>query len=163
LNISGFIAKRIAFNQQRSFSRFVIRLSVSATIISVMIMIVTIAFAEGFQTTISDKVFSFWGHIRIHNYEAARIAIAEETPIQQNDSVSGLMAKIPEIKTIQAYATKNAILKTSENMKVCCSKVWRRIIILKTSTVSWYAENGSHFQIQHTAKKSIFQNRWPVI
>lgn len=117
MNISGFIAKRIAFNQQRSFSRFVIRLSISATIISVMVMIVTIAFAEGFQTTISEKVFSFWGHIRIHNFEAARISIAEETPIPQNDSVVGLYKKIPEIRTIQAYATKNAILKTSENIE----------------------------------------------
>jgi lipoprotein-releasing system permease protein len=117
LNISGFIAKRIAFKQQRSFSRFVIRLSVTATIISVMVMIITLAFAEGFQTTISDKVFSFWGHIRIHNYETSRISIAEETPIPRNDSVTRLIKEIPEIKTIQAYATKNAILKTSENIE----------------------------------------------
>jgi lipoprotein-releasing system permease protein len=117
LNISGFIAKRIPFNQQRSFSRFVIRLSVTATIISVMVMIITLAFAEGFQNTISEKVFSFWGHIRIHNYETSRISIAEETPIPRNDSVTRLITTIPEIRTIQAYATKNAILKTSENIE----------------------------------------------
>lgn len=122
LNISGFIAKRIAFNQQRSFSRFVIRLSVTATIISVMVMIITLAFAEGFQTTISDKVFSFWGHIRIHNYETSRISIAEETPISRNDSVTRLVKEIPEIKAIQAYATKNAILKTSENIEYALFK-----------------------------------------
>jgi lipoprotein-releasing system permease protein len=122
LNISGFIAKRIAFNQQRSFSRFVIRLSVTATIISVMVMIITLAFAEGFQTTISDKVFSFWGHIRIHNYETSRISIAEETPIPRNDSVTRLIKEIPEIKTIQAYATKSAILKTSENIEYALFK-----------------------------------------
>ncbi|MBA4167181.1 MAG: ABC transporter permease [Chitinophagaceae bacterium] len=117
MNISGFIAKRIAFNSQRSFSRFIVRLSVTATIISVMIMIVTLAFASGFQKTISDKVFSFWGHIRIHNYEAARISIAEETPIFRNDSVTNLVNTVPEIKNIQAYATRNAILKTSENIE----------------------------------------------
>jgi lipoprotein-releasing system permease protein len=117
VNIAGFIAKRIAFNQQKSFSRFVIRLSLAATIISVMVMIVTLAFAGGFQKTISDKVFSFWGHIRIHNYEAARVSIAEETPILRNDSVTGLITSLPEIKAIQAYATKNAILKTSENIE----------------------------------------------
>ncbi len=117
MNISGFIAKRIAFNNQRSFSRFVIRLSISATIISVMIMIITLAFASGFQTTISDKIFSFWGHIRIHNYEAARIAIAEETPIFRNDSVTSLIKTEPEVEAVQAYATRNAILKTSENFE----------------------------------------------
>jgi lipoprotein-releasing system permease protein len=117
LNISGFIAKRIAFNQQKSFSRFVIRLSVSATVISVMVMIVTLAFAGGFQKTISDKVFSFWGHIRIHNFEAQRVSIAEETPITRNDSITNLIKTRQEVKSIQAYATKNAILKTSENIE----------------------------------------------
>lgn len=82
-----------------------------------MIMIVTLAFASGFQKTISEKVFSFWGHIRVHNYEAARISIAEETPVYRTDSVTRLIESIPEIKAIQAYATKNAILKTSENIE----------------------------------------------
>ena len=82
-----------------------------------MVMIITLAFAEGFQNTISEKVFSFWGHIRIHNYETSRISIAEETPIPRNDSVTRLITTTPEIRTIQAYATKNAILKTSENIE----------------------------------------------
>jgi len=94
-----------------------IRLSVSATVISVMVMIVTLAFANGFQQTISKKVFSFWGHIRITNYEAAKVSIAEETPILRNDSVTNLVKTVPAIKTIQAYATRNAILKTSENIE----------------------------------------------
>jgi lipoprotein-releasing system permease protein len=117
LNISGFIARRIAFNEQKSFSRFVIRLSITATVISVMVMIVTLAFAGGFQKTISEKVFSFWGHIRIHNFEAQRVSIAEETPITRNDSITNLIKTFPEVKSIQAYATKNAILKTSENIE----------------------------------------------
>ncbi|HRE52403.1 MAG TPA: ABC transporter permease [Flavitalea sp.] len=117
MNIAAFIAKRIAFNQQKSFSRFVIRLSISATVISVAIMIITLAFTSGFQQTISSKVFSFWGHIRIHNYEAARVSIAEETPIFKTDSVADLARQFPEVITIQTYATKNAILKTSESIE----------------------------------------------
>jgi lipoprotein-releasing system permease protein len=95
----------------------VIRLSVTATVISVMVMIVTLAFASGFQKTISEKVFSFWGHIRIHNFEAQRVSIAEETPITRNDSITDLIKTFPEVKSLQAYATKNAILKTSENIQ----------------------------------------------
>lgn len=82
-----------------------------------MVMIVTLAFAGGFQKTISEKVFSFWGHIRIHNFEATRVSIAEETPILRNDSITDLIRELPEIRSIQAYATKNAILKTSENLE----------------------------------------------
>jgi len=117
LDVARFIARRIAFNQEKSFSRFIIRLSIGATIISVTVMIITMAFASGFQETISQKVFSFWGHIRIQNYEAAKVAIAEETPILKNDSVTDLKKLYPAIKNIQAFATKNSILKTSETIE----------------------------------------------
>lgn len=117
MNVAAFIAKRVAFNQQKSFSRFVIRLSIAATIISVAVMILTLAFASGFQETISNKIFSFWGHVRVQNFEALKVSIAEETPILRNDSVINLKKHFPEIKTIQAYATKNAILKTSETIE----------------------------------------------
>jgi lipoprotein-releasing system permease protein len=117
MNIAAFIARRIAFNQQRSFSRFIIRLSVAATIISVMVMILTLAFASGFQKTISQKVFSFWGHIRIQSFESARISIAEETPVRRNDSVIQLKQRNPAIRQVQAFATKNAILKTDQTIE----------------------------------------------
>lgn len=117
MNISAFIARRIAFNQQRSFSRFVIRLSVGATVISVAVMIITLAFASGFQETISKKVYSFWGHIRVQNFDAARVSIAEETPVLKSDSVTNLPKRHPEIRKVQVFATKNAILKTSETIE----------------------------------------------
>jgi lipoprotein-releasing system permease protein len=80
-------------------------------------MILTLTFASGFQKTISQKVFSFWGHIRIQSYYSARVAIAEETPIRRSDSVTGLKKSYPQIKTVQAFATKNAILKTAETIE----------------------------------------------
>ncbi|HTE24019.1 ABC transporter permease [Flavitalea sp.] len=122
MNIASFIANRIAFNNQKSFSRFVIRLSIVATVISVMVMIVTLSFASGFQQTISQKIFSFWGHIRVHNYEMARVSIAEETPVLKNDSVAQLVKKYPEIKSVQVFATKTAIVKTSESIEMVLFK-----------------------------------------
>lgn len=80
-------------------------------------MIVTLAFASGFQDTISKKVFSFFGHVRVQNYNALQSTIAEEFPIRRNDSITNLGLSYPEIKTIQAYASKNAILKTSETIE----------------------------------------------
>jgi lipoprotein-releasing system permease protein len=117
LNIAAYIAKRIAFNTQKSFSRFVIRLSIGATIISVAVMILTMAFTNGFKETISQKVFSFWGHIRIQSWGGARVAIAEEIPIQKNDSVVNLPQRHPQIKSVQAFATRNAILKSEETIE----------------------------------------------
>lgn len=117
VNIASFIASRIAFNPQRSFSRFIIRLSIAATIISVAVMILTLSFANGFQQTISNKVFSFFGHVRVQDYNALQVTIAEEIPIRKSDSVRNLVKINPNIKTVQAFATKNAILKTSETIE----------------------------------------------
>lgn len=122
MNIASFIARRIAFNQQRSFSRFVIRLSIGATVISVTVMILTLAFASGFQKTIAQKVFSFWGHVRIQSYDASAVSIAEEYPIHKNDSVLQLKAYDPAIKSVQPFATKNAILKTPATIEAVLLK-----------------------------------------
>jgi len=117
LNISSFIAGRIAFNKQRSFSRFIIRLAIAATAISVAAMIVTIGFTNGFQNAISQKIFNFWGHIRVQHFEPNKVSIAEELPIQKNDTVYSTLKKNPDVETVQAFATKNAILKTNESIE----------------------------------------------
>ena len=117
MKVAGFIANRIAFNQQRSFSRFIIRLSIVATVISVAVMIITLAFANGFQETISQKVFSFWGHIRIQERQPYKALIAEEIPFRKNDTLMNEIAKLPRVKSIHPFATKYAMLKTKDEIE----------------------------------------------
>ncbi|MEO6612893.1 MAG: FtsX-like permease family protein [Chitinophagaceae bacterium] len=117
MKVAGFIANRIAFNQQKSFSRFIIRLSVVATVISVMVMIVTLALANGFQETVSQKVFSFWGHIRVQEKQPDKAIISEETPIIANDSLVESIRQNPAVKSIHPFATRYGILKTRNDME----------------------------------------------
>lgn len=117
LSLSSFIARRIAFNRQKSFSRFIIRLSVAATVISVAVMIITLSFVNGFQETVSGKVFSFWGHVRIGARQPMKAAIAEEEPIQANDTFAAHIRTLPQVETVHPFATKYAILKTTEDME----------------------------------------------
>jgi lipoprotein-releasing system permease protein len=111
VNISSFIARRIAFNQQKSFSRFIIRLSVTATVISVAVMIITLSFVNGFQETVSNKVFSFWGNVRVGYRQPMKATIAEEEPIDGNDTLVDSIRRMPQVRSIHPFATKYAILK----------------------------------------------------
>lgn len=117
MKVAGFIANRIAFNQQRSFSRFIIRLSIAATIISVAVMIITLAFVNGFQEQVSQKVFSFLGHLRIQEKQPYKALIAEETPIEKNDSLIAMIRQNPDIQSIHPFATKYATLKTRDDIE----------------------------------------------
>lgn len=123
MKVAAFIADRIAFNSSKgpggrhSFSSFIIRLSMAATIIGVTVMIVTMSLANGFQETISQKIFSFWGHIRIQERQPDRPVNAEELPITRNDSVIRAVRQMPEVASVHPFATKYAILKTRDEVE----------------------------------------------
>jgi lipoprotein-releasing system permease protein len=117
LNVASFIARRLVFQKNQSFSRFIIRLSAAATAISVAVMILAFAFVEGFQFTVSSKVFSFWGHLRVQQQQSSTSGLAEELPVEKNDSVYNILRNHKQVKYADAFATKSAMLKTKETIE----------------------------------------------
>lgn len=79
-------------------------------------MIITLAFANGFQEQVGQKVFSFLGHIRIQEKQPYKSLIAEEIPITKNDSLVQAMYLNPQVTSIHAFATKYAIVKSKESL-----------------------------------------------
>jgi len=80
-------------------------------------MIVTLSFVNGFQETVSNKVFSFWGHLRVGARQPMKATIAEEEPIAANDSLVKRMQQMQQVRSVHPFATKYAILKTSDEME----------------------------------------------
>lgn len=117
MNVSSFIAQRVAFNSQKTFSRFIIRLATAATALSVAAMILTLAFVTGFQQTISNKVFNFWGHLHVQQYEPGKSLVAEETPLLQNDTVVQIIKSTPDVQHVQVFATKSAVLEKNKEIE----------------------------------------------
>ena len=80
-------------------------------------MIVTLAFVAGFQQAIADKVFSFWGHIRVQEGPPSVSGLAEELPSRRNDTIFQAIQNQPEVKWADVYATKSALLKSKESIE----------------------------------------------
>lgn len=111
LNFAFYIAKKLAFHSKKSFSSFIIKLSVIATAISVAAMIITLAFLNGFQQKVSEQVFSFWGHSRVQHYALSKATIAEEEPILPNDTVFNLIKVNALVRQVQPFVTKAAVIQ----------------------------------------------------
>ncbi len=110
LNFSAYIAKRVAVSNKKSFSGFITKLSITATALSVATTIIAFAILYGFEDTVASKVFGFWGHVRVKNYEQAKSSIAEDTYIDRSQQVEALVRNTPNVRSINAYALKSAIL-----------------------------------------------------
>lgn len=80
-------------------------------------MIVTLSLANGFQATVSQKVFSFLGHIRIQEKQPEKAIISEDSHIVKNDTLVSEIRKNPNVESIHPYYTKYAILKTKDEIE----------------------------------------------
>ena len=136
MNFPFFIARRVAASGQKSFARLIIRIATTAVALSIAVMIIANALIKGFKTEISDKMFSFWGHIHITSaqqtttYEPIpilddqeflpRLKTLKSVPdsfLRQQITEGGLKKSFGGIKHIQAYATKAGIIKTKDNFE----------------------------------------------
>jgi lipoprotein-releasing system permease protein len=113
LKLTYFIANRIAKAKKKTFSRFIMRISIIATTVSVASMIIAISFINGFQEVIAEKIFGFWGHVRVMHYEPVKATMAEETPIIGTDSILDQIKNHSNVKHVSAYATRSAILNAN--------------------------------------------------
>ena len=113
MNLPIFITKRLMTGKEKSFSTFIMRISIAATTISVAAMIVSLSFINGFQEIIADKIFSFWGHIRIQHFEPLKTNLAEETPLKRDSTVEYYLKNQDNIESFSSYVTKSAILNAN--------------------------------------------------
>ena len=117
MKISFFISRRIIFNTQPSFSRFIIRLAVVATTISVAAMIITLSLVNGFQNAVSEKVFSFWGHVRVQAIAPMRSMVSEESSFKRSDSIEAIIRNTKGVTHFHSFAVKSVVLKTRDNFE----------------------------------------------
>jgi lipoprotein-releasing system permease protein len=102
LNTAFEIAKRISFYKQKNYTRFIVRLSIAATAISVAAILLTFSIVNGFQSTISSKLYAFWGHIQISAVDGANLK--DDSLVIKN------IQTIPNIQSASAFLNQTMVL-----------------------------------------------------
>lgn len=105
MNITHFIARRVALSEQKTFSRLIIRIAIAAVAISVAVMIVATALIAGFKEEIRAKIFGFWGHIHITEPNITH-SLVDLSPIDKNQD---FYPNITEVGRIKYFEDRNVL------------------------------------------------------
>jgi lipoprotein-releasing system permease protein len=117
LNTEYFIAKRLSVGKEakRYVSRSIVRFESVSIALGLAVMIITVSVVTGFKNKISYKVFGFGSHVQVVNFDSN--TSYETIPITANPKMAEEIALIPDVKHIQAYATKPGIIKTETEIQ----------------------------------------------
>jgi len=116
MNTELFIAKRIfSIRELGNLSRPAVRVAIVSIVLSIAVMIVSVAIVTGFQKGIGDKVIGFGSHIQVSKFDSNESL--EGQPINKKQSFYPSFDTVPGIRHIQVYATKAGIIKTDEQMQ----------------------------------------------
>lgn len=108
MNVEYFISGRIALKSERTFSKLIVRIAIAGVMLSLAVMILSIAIIKGFKTEIQDKVRGFIGDIQIYRYDLN--GSFEKSPFVPNDTTINNLKGNKELASYYPFATKPAII-----------------------------------------------------
>ena len=113
MNLEYFIAKRLitAKNYKSSISAPIIKIAISAIAIGIIMMLVSVATGIGLQQKIREKVSAFNGQVIISNYDNNNSEVTL-VPISKKQDFYPDFKSVPDVKHIQAIASKAGIIRT---------------------------------------------------
>ncbi|MCD0489093.1 ABC transporter permease [Pedobacter sp. MC2016-14] len=115
MNTEYFIAKRIAIKSERTFSKLIVRIAISGVMLSLAVMMLSIAIIKGFKTEIQEKVRGYVGDVRVFKLDTNNSF--EQRPFIPLPKTITDLKKNPFVAYIQPYATKPAIISANEEVE----------------------------------------------
>ncbi len=117
LNLSFFIARRYLAKQKGAFSSFIIKLAIVATGLSVAVMIITLAIVTGFKHAITEKLFSFTGHIHISRFDETNSNSMTPHPIYYDRKLIGELKNLPNVAGVAPFVLRPVIIQAHGQME----------------------------------------------
>ncbi len=141
MNFPFYIARKVGVTSKKSFSNIIMRIAIAAIALSITVMILATATVRGFKSSISEKIFGFWGHIHItssyapssYAFEVSPMSIKQDYypaldtirkinyAVGMNDpnDLNDLNIKTTNagIRHIQSFAQKEGIIKANKQIE----------------------------------------------
>jgi lipoprotein-releasing system permease protein len=113
-----FIAKRIIASKEHknSVSSPIIKISILAIAIGIIVMLFSVATGVGLQKKIKEKISGFNGDIQISTYDSNNSKITV-TPVDKQQDFYPDFPQVPNVKKVQVYATKAGIIRTPDEFE----------------------------------------------
>jgi len=115
LNFEYFIAGRIAIKSERTFSKLIVRIAIAGVMLSLAVMILSIAIIKGFKTEIQDKVRGYLGDVQITRYDLNNSF--EHSPFVLDGETKKMLKNNPDIEYYYPFATKPGILSANNEIE----------------------------------------------
>ncbi|MHC1774038.1 MAG: ABC transporter permease [Lentimicrobium sp.] len=115
MNFEYFISRRIRSKEGSSFSRPIVRVSITGIALGLTVMLISVAILQGFQTQIRDKVSGFGGHIQISGFDSNNSY--EPTPIDKREARIDQIKQVSGIITVHEFGLKAGIVKTKDQIE----------------------------------------------
>ncbi|MFF5382825.1 ABC transporter permease [Pedobacter suwonensis] len=115
MNFEYFIAGRIAIRSERTFSKLIVRIAIAGVMLSLAVMILSIAIIKGFKTEIQDKVRGYLGDIQITRYDLNNSF--EHSPFILDRETEKTLKNNPDIEYYYPFATKPGILSANNEIE----------------------------------------------
>lgn len=115
MKIEYFIARRIAIKSERTFSKLIVRIAIAGVMLSLAVMILSVAIITGFKTEIQDKVRGFIGDIQVYRYDLN--GSFEKAPFVPNDTTLHALKNNKAISAFYPFATKPGIIAANSEVE----------------------------------------------
>lgn len=153
VNMELFIARRLALGDNKSFSRFIIRIAIVAIALSVAVMIVSTCLVSGFSKEIKEKIFGFWGEIHITSFDNNE-SLESISSIKKEQVLIDKLRKANDVRNVAPFIIKAGILKTKSEIEGIALKGVDKNYDWKT--IKSYIKAGNLIQFKDTtASKDI--------
>ncbi|MCX2479977.1 ABC transporter permease [Pedobacter sp. MC2016-15] len=115
MNTEYFIARRIAIKSERTFSKLIVRIAISGVMLSLAVMMLSVAIIKGFKTEIQEKVRGYVGDVRVFKLDLNNSF--ELTPFVPSSKTLSDLKNNKNILFYQPYATKPAIISANDEVE----------------------------------------------